>query len=170
MFDGKFEDGLNRLSAASLEAFSTQFYFMPKELLYAQIYELMDEKQLARKHYTSARVLLEARIIEHPEDSRFYSSLGMVYAGQGKKQNAIQAAEKAVELLSVSKEAYRGTFRLKDLALVYTMVGEYDQALDKIEYLLSIPGEMSLPLLQLDPRWAPLKGSPRFQRLIEKTK
>jgi serine/threonine protein kinase/Flp pilus assembly protein TadD len=167
MFDGKFEDALTRLSAYTLEAFSTQFYFVPKELLYAQINELMDEKRLAQKHYTSAIELLEARIKEHPEDSRFYSSLGIVYAGQGKKQNAIQAAEKAVELLPVSKEAYRGTFRLKDLALVYTIVGEYDQALDKIEYLLSIPGEMSLSLLQLDPRWAPLKGSPRFRRLIE---
>jgi serine/threonine protein kinase len=170
MFDGKFEDALTRLSDYTHEAFSTQFYFVPKELLYAQIYELMDEKQLAQKHYNSARELLDVRIIEDPEDSRFYSSLGMVYAGLDKKQNAIQAAEKAVELLPVSKEAYRGTFRLKDLALVYTMVGEYDQALDKIEYLLSIPGDMSLPLLQLDPGWAPLKEFPRFQRLVEQTK
>jgi serine/threonine protein kinase/Flp pilus assembly protein TadD len=170
IFDGKFEDGLARLSATTLKDFATQFYFVPKELLYAQIYELMDEKQLAQQHYASARDVLEARIKEHPEDSRFYSSLGMACAGLDKKQDAIQAAEKAVELLPVSKEAYRGTFRAKDLALVYIMVGEYDKALDKIEYLLSIPGEMSIPLLQLDPRWAPLKGFPRFQRLIEQTK
>ncbi len=46
------------------------------------------------------------------------------------------------------------------------MVGEYDKAIDKIEYLLSIPGQMSIPLIQLDPRWAPLREHPRFQELL----
>lgn len=130
----------------------------------------MDDKHLAQLHYTAARELLEARIKEHPEDSRYYSSLGMAYAGLDKKQDAIRTAEKAVELLPISKEAYRGIFRAKDLALVYTMVGEYDKAIDKIEYLLSIPGEISIPLLLLDPRWAPLREHPRFQKLLEREK
>ena len=48
------------------------------------------------------------------------------------------------------------------------MVGEYDKAFDQIEYLLSIPGELLIPLLKLDPVWAPLHGLPRFQKLVQK--
>jgi hypothetical protein len=48
------------------------------------------------------------------------------------------------------------------------MLGEYDAALDQIEYLVSIPSWLSVPLLRLDPRWDPLRSHPRFQKLLEK--
>jgi hypothetical protein len=48
------------------------------------------------------------------------------------------------------------------------MVGEYDEAFDLIEHLLSIPGDISIPLLKTDPAWAPLRSLPRFQKLTEK--
>jgi hypothetical protein len=38
----------------------------------------------------------------------------------------------AVELLPMSKEAWRGAHRLEDLARIYTMVGEYDAAIDQL--------------------------------------
>jgi len=47
-------------------------------------------------------------------------------------------------------------------------VGEYDSALDQIEYLLSIPSWFSVPLLRLDPRYDPLRKLPRYQKLLEK--
>ena len=46
----------------------------------------------------------------------------------GLKDKAIEAGKKAVELMPVSKEAYRGTFRVADLARIYVMLGEYDAA------------------------------------------
>ena len=48
------------------------------------------------------------------------------------------------------------------------MGGEYDKAFDQIEYLLSIPDELSVPLLKLDPVGAPLRALPRFHKLVEK--
>lgn len=47
------------------------------------------------------------------------------------------------------------------------MVGDYDAAIDHIEYLLSIPGNLSIPLLRLDPAWDPLRNHPRFKKLVE---
>jgi hypothetical protein len=47
------------------------------------------------------------------------------------------------------------------------MVGEYDLAIEQFEYLLSIPGELSIPLLRLDPAWNPLRDHPRFKKLVE---
>ena len=73
-----------------------------------------------------------------------------------------------MELSPVSKDALIGPSRVSDLAKIYTMVGEYDAALDEIEYLLSIPSGNSVPWLRLDPIWDPLRDHPRFQALLEK--
>jgi tetratricopeptide (TPR) repeat protein len=170
MFDGNYQEALDRLSLYELEAFDTQFWFVTKAQIYAQINGLMGNQQLEKNHYDSARIILETKILEDPNDARFHSALGIAYAGLGRKQDAIQEGKLAVELLPVSKEAIRGFYRAKDLAQIYVMVGEHGMAIDQIEYLLPIPGELSIPLLRLDPVWDPLRDHPRFQKLIEKHK
>ncbi len=67
----------------------------------------------------------------------------------------------------MSTEAWRGLYRVEDLARIYVMVGEYDAAIDQVEFLLSIPGEISVSFLRLDPTWDRLRDHPRFQRLVE---
>ena len=64
--------------------------------------------------------------------------------------------------------AATGKIPIIDLAYTYVLVGEFDKALDKIEYLLSVPSPMSIPLLKLDSRWKPLMSHPRFQKLQER--
>ncbi len=73
--------------------------------------------------------------------------------------------QRAVEAYPLSRDALFGVFPITDLALIYTMVGEHDAALDRIEHLLSIPSLMSVRLLELDPRYAPLRSHPRFVEL-----
>jgi tetratricopeptide (TPR) repeat protein len=168
IFDKKYQEALKHISLMPSEALDCQFYFVPKSELYAQIYGLMNDNKKEREYYNLDKIYLEDKIKAQPEDARFHSALGIAYAGLRFKEKAIQEAMKATEILPVSKEFWGGTFRVKDLARVYVMVGEYDKALDKIEYLLSIPGELSVPLLKIDPVWAPLRNHPRFQKLINK--
>ena len=68
----------------------------------------------------------------------------------------------------MSKEAMRGAFRVEDLARIYTMVGEYDAAIDQLEILLAVPSITAIPMLRIDPIWKPLRDHPRFQRLLER--
>jgi adenylate cyclase len=167
VFDGKYQEALDRLSSVSSEALETDFYFIPKAQLYARIFGLMGNRQLEQAYYDSARSLLETKVQERPEDERLHSSLGIAYAGLGRQKDAIREGKLAVELLPVSKDAWRGLLRVEDLACIYTMVGEYDFSIDQLELLLSTPGEMSIHLLRLDPIWDPLRENPRFQKLVE---
>jgi hypothetical protein len=48
------------------------------------------------------------------------------------------------------------------------MVGDYDNAIINIEYLLENPACFSIRLLQLDPVWKPLLNIPEFQSLVKK--
>ncbi|MCJ7565467.1 MAG: tetratricopeptide repeat protein [Candidatus Aminicenantes bacterium] len=168
IYDKEYQSALKHISLMPLEALDNQFHFVPKSQLYAQIYGLIGEKEKEKEYYGSARLFLENKAKEQPDDSRFHSALGIAYAGLGLKEKAVQEAIRATELLPISKEFFRGPYRVKDLARVYVMVGEYDKALDKIEYLLSIPGELSSPLLKIDPVWAPLHSHPRFQKLLKR--
>ena len=106
---------------------------------------------------------------EDPEDSRLYSSLGLAYAGLGRKTDAIREGKRGVELLPISKEAWRGSYRLFDLAQIYAMTGEPDLALDALDDLLARPTDaISVALLKIDPTWEPLREYPRFQELLKK--
>ncbi len=104
----------------------------------------------------------------HPGDHRIRRALGIAYAGLGRKEDAIREGRRAVELCPVSKDALQGPGVVWNLAVIYTMVGEYDAALEEIEYLFSVPSYMSVPWLRLDPSWDPLRDHPRFEALLEK--
>ena len=156
---------------AALELLSSEFieyYEGQKALGTGFVYQLLNEPELARSSYDSARILLEKRVREFPDNPDFHRLLGIAYAGLGRKEEAIREGKLAVELYPVSKDAFLGPIYVLYLAQIYVMVGEYDAALDKIEYLLSIPYQyLSVPLLQIDPIWDPLREHPRFKRLLE---
>ena len=96
--------------------------------------------------------------------------LGIAYAALGFKEKAIEEGKHGVKLAPETKNNVAHFNTTKDLATIYMMVGEYDIAIDEIEHLLIIPGELSIPLLKIDPLWAPLRNYPRFQELIESYK
>jgi len=170
IFDRNYQTALDILSTGSSEVFETEFLVVPRAHLYAQIYGLMGNRQLEQKYYDSARSILESKIVEDPNDARLHSKLGIAYAGLGQKEAAISEGKLAVELLLVSKEAWQGLYGVEDLARIYVMVGQYDDAIDTIEYLLSRPGVLSIPLIRLEQTWDPLRDYPRFKKLVDEWK
>jgi serine/threonine protein kinase/tetratricopeptide (TPR) repeat protein len=168
MFERKYSEALERLSSTNGEWISLKMWARPKSLLSAYAYELLNETKLARESYESARSMLENKVTEMPQDPRMHSSLGIVYATLDRKNEAIQEGKKAVELLPIAKDAFYGIPYVQDLAHIYTIIGDYDSAFEKIEYLLSIPSWLSVPWLEMDPRWNYLRGQPGFQELLKK--
>jgi tetratricopeptide (TPR) repeat protein len=166
IYEGKYEEALTDLSLFKNDVFQTQFYFKPKYLYTATIYGLMNKPELEHAYYDSTRIVIEKRKIDFPDDQRLYSSLGIAYAGLGLDDMAISEGKKAVGMLPVSKEAWAGAVLVEDLAMIYVMVGKYDNAIKQIKYLLSIPGDLSPKILELDPRWAPLRNQPEFKKLL----
>ncbi|UCF04540.1 MAG: protein kinase [bacterium] len=128
-----------------------------------------DRNQEAVALLDSARVILERNIQgEGFNISYSYSMLGVVNALLGRREDAIHAGERAVELLPISKDVFDGTALAITLAEIYAIVGEFEAAIDQLEILLSIPAEISVQAIRLDPVWDPLRNNPRFQQLLEK--
>ncbi len=129
----------------------------------------------AKRLFETARPTAEAAVDAHPDEARYRSRLGLVYAYVGRKEDAIREARQAVEVEPVSKDAYHGAIWASVLALVYARTGEAEQAITLIEHLLSTPGAVdegqgwvgiTLAELRLRWEWDPLRSNPRFQKIL----
>ena len=143
---------------------TTAPYYWEKGLTYS----LMGEAGKAAANYDSLRAQYEELVKGEPDYALYHSLLGWAYAGLGLKDAAIREGERAVELLPVSKDAsWFGTGKLIALTYIYVLVGEYDQAIDQLDYLLSIPSYVSIWQLKLHPIYDPLREHPRFRALVK---
>jgi len=170
MADRNYEEVLKKLGSLPFEEFELQDAYYNKDLMYATVYKAQNKPSLMESHANSARMALEKRMSEHPEDPRYHTDLGKVYALLGRKEEAIREGNHAMKLLPVSKDAFAGPGYVLDLAQILIIVGEYEEAIGKLEYLMSIPAgqDLSLNSLKLDQIYDPIRDHPRFKRLIEK--
>jgi len=163
-----FREALRLLEGAKREALYMQFFYLPIDLLRGETHRLSGENDLARVSFEAGRRRLQELIAKDPGDSRYYSALGIACAGLGLREEALQAAKRGTELMPPSKDAWRAPWRIGDLALVHTMLGQQNEAIDRLDFLLSHTGEISTHTLRLEPRWDPLRSNPRFQALLAK--
>ena len=134
----------------------------------ALIYTYKNNQELAKTYFDSSRVQIEGMLNNKPRDERLHSALGVVYAGLENKEKALAEGRKGIELLPIEKEAYRGYYREWDMAIIYTLLGDYDKALEKINFILSIPGAFSVNVLKLDPLYDPLRNLSEYKAIITK--
>lgn len=169
MLERSYQEVLDRLTSTPFEVLQEAHFYIPVDLARASVYHAMGEDALMMARAESVRVEMEELISQRPEDTRLYAALGLAYAYLGHKDDAIREGRRAVNLYPVSRDAFEGVRYVINLAKIYTVVSEYEQALDRLEYLLSIPcgNNFSVYVMQLDPIWDPLRDHPRFQHLIE---
>jgi tetratricopeptide (TPR) repeat protein len=135
-------------------------------LVLAQTYALRGDGVRARVYAESSRIALEARLREVPNDALQHIYLGLALAYLGRTADAEREGERAATLLPIAKDASSGAYLQHQLARIYILVNEADKALDKLEPLLKMPYYLSTGWLKIDPAFAPLRGNPRFQRLV----
>jgi len=171
MLDRDYEEMIVHLSSLSYDLAEGEHFYFHKHLALASVYHAKKEYILMRSHADQVRLSLEELREERPQDARLHSSLGLAYAYLGRRDEAIQEGRRGVNLYPVSKDAYGGPHYVVYLAWIYTVVGEYDEAVNQLEYLMSIEaGEIaSVSLLRMDPIWDPLRDHPRFKQLIEES-
>jgi thioredoxin-like negative regulator of GroEL len=113
----------------------------------------------------SARAAFEQQLTATPEDPQRLVLLGVALAYMGRRDEAVRAGKQGVAIQPISKNAQTGPYLQHQLARIYVLVGEPDQALDQLEPLLKIPYYLSPGWLRIDPTFDPLRKHPRFQKL-----
>jgi TolB-like protein/Flp pilus assembly protein TadD len=167
--EGNFQTALKLMSdTTEVWAVQTKMWAIPQSLYRATIYDYLEKPELARIDYNNAVKILEKQVAEVPADPRYHSALGIAYASQGKKEEAIKEGLKAVELLPISKDADYGLGHAMDLAIIYTKLGEFNLALNQLDQLLSVPSWITPVWLDWEIRFSPLKKYPGYKELMKK--
>ena len=139
--------------------------------LLAVIYKAEDKLDSAKKYFNTDREIMIALLKKEPDDFRIHVNLGVDYAGLGEKEKALEHANRACQLMPLTKDALIGLLPLEGLALVYTYLGKQNEAIDILEKLLKLPINFSntttIPLYKLHPNWKSLQNNPRFKKMVQ---
>jgi hypothetical protein len=92
--------------------------------------------------------------------------LGLIDAGLGRKDDALREGRRAAELMPPSKDSINGAHIMQLLAVIYAWVGEKELAIDQLERSAQVPGSLTYGQLRLWAHWDPLRGDPRFEKIV----
>ena len=137
-----------------------------RALVFAETYSLRGDGARARLYADSARLGFEEQVRATPDNAVRHVLLGLALAYLGRKVDAIREGERGVALGPISQDALNGAYYQHQLGRIYILVGEPEKALDQLEPLFKIPYYLSPGWLKIDPNFDPLRGNPRFERLI----
>jgi TolB-like protein/Tfp pilus assembly protein PilF len=168
MLDGNYAEAERVLAASPRQDFQDidlSFYF-PKSWYQAMIARAKGDSARATAAFRECREILTQRLIVKPEHARTIAVLAQVDAGLGEKELAVGEAQHAIDLMPISKDIYDGALVLEGLAQVYTWSGEHDRAIELVQKLVTIPSYINYGRLKLHPLWSPLRGDPRFERIV----
>lgn len=169
MGEGNFQAALALLSDTSdIWASKNKVWVTPKAILSASMYNYLKDKELAQKNYSLGLNILLKEVEKDPENPGVHSSLGIAYAGVGQNQEALREGLLAVNLLPMEKDALYGIAYVLNLAIIYTMIDEFELAMDQLEYLLSVPSYLSVRWLEWNIAFTPLRNLPRFKEILLK--
>ena len=120
----------------------------------------------ARAAFTAARAEQEKAVQAQPNYGPALCALGLIDAGLGRKEEALREGRRAVELLPVEKDAINGPLMIEYLAMIAAWVGDKNLACEKLAIAIRPPSTISYGQLKLLPFWDPLRGDPRFEKIV----
>jgi serine/threonine protein kinase/tetratricopeptide (TPR) repeat protein len=139
------------------------------------IARLKGDTEAAHTAFTKMRTKLEEELHIHPDNMDLLSDLGLIDAALGKKEEALSEGRRAMELragaLPTAQDPMFGSSTNEasmkmSFAMICAWAGESNLALEQLEAVTKNPGGPSYGGLCLDPLWDPLRGDPRFEKLV----
>jgi serine/threonine-protein kinase len=104
--------------------------------------------------------------IRNPDDMWLLCGLGLIDALLGKKEEALSEGRRAIEMLPIVKNSTSDGYVKRYFVMACAWAGERELALEHLEVVARIPGGPSYGDLRLNPMWDPLRGDPRFEKIV----
>jgi TolB-like protein/tRNA A-37 threonylcarbamoyl transferase component Bud32/Tfp pilus assembly protein PilF len=133
------------------------------------IARMTNDEHKAQLAFTAARAEQEKIVQAQPDYGPAWCVLGVIDAALGRKEEALSEGRRAVELLPVEKDSVNGMIMIKYLPMIAAWVGEKDLACEQLATAVRYPTsglELSYGELKLMPWWDPLRGDPRFEKIV----
>jgi len=149
---------------------SNENVFFNRPFVEGLIARMTHDDAAAQSAFIAARAEQKKIVQAEPNYGPAVCVLGLIDAGLGGKEEAIQEGRHAVELLPVEKDLPEGMDMIKYLAMIAAWAGDKDLACEQLAIAISGPSSLSYGELKLLPFWDPLRGDPRFEKILEEAK
>jgi serine/threonine-protein kinase len=100
------------------------------------------------------------------QEDRPLCVLRLIDAGLGRKEDALREGKRAIELMPVAKDSTNGALLVEYFAVIAAWTGEKYVAFEQLSIVSQLPGGVSYGQLKLHPFWDPLRGDPRFEKIV----
>jgi tetratricopeptide (TPR) repeat protein len=123
----------------------------------------------ARTAFETARAGQEKIVQAQPDFGPTLCVLGLIDAALGRTDLALDEGRRAIALTPVEKDVTNGSFVLQYFAITAAWAGEKELALQQLEAGVRAPATaniLSYGCLKLLPFWDPLRGDPRFEKIV----
>jgi TolB-like protein/DNA-binding winged helix-turn-helix (wHTH) protein/Tfp pilus assembly protein PilF len=130
------------------------------------IARMMKDEDKAHSAFTTARSEQEKIVQTQPNYGPSLVVLGLMDAALGRKEEALREGQRAVELLPVEKDSINGPTMIEYLAIIAAWIGDNDLACEQLATATRYPGSLGYGQLKLLPFWDPLRGDPRFEKIV----
>jgi TolB-like protein/class 3 adenylate cyclase/Tfp pilus assembly protein PilF len=166
LFTRDFDGARRAMDALPIDGCYDDTIPVPRFWCEGVVAQLRGDKAAAWAAFTNARAEGAKLVAQQPNYAEGLCVLAMADAALGNKQDAIREGRRAVELLPVTKDAIIGALLVKYLALIYAWTGEKDLAFEQLTIAAKVPCSLSYGELLLHPYWDPLRGDPRFEKIV----
>ncbi len=157
----ELQSKLERMSLGAVRVDSGAYY-----LALADWRRVQGKMAAARTAANSARKILERALKSSPDNAALHGSLGVAYAYLGRRDDAIREATTATRLNPIGQDALRGPLTERSLLEVHLLLGNVDESIDIIRRQLSVPTNMSVRSIAVDPHFDSIRSDPRFKAII----
>ena len=130
------------------------------------IARMRNDERNAQLAFAAAREEQERIVEAQPDFGPAWCALAMIDAGLGRKEEALREGRRALELLPLEKDALVGQYLARYFAVIAAWVGEKDLACEQLAVVVQPPSNVSYGELKLMPWWDPLRGDPRFDKIV----
>ncbi len=161
-----FDSALRALAALPVAGCYQDAIPFPRTWCEGVVAQMRGDKAAANAAFNSTGTEAAKLVAEQPDYPEGLCVLGMADAALGHKEDAIREGRRAVELLPVTKDSIVGALLVQNLALIYAWTGEKDLAFEQLAIAAKLPGYLSYGELRLHPYWDPLRGDPRFDKIV----
>ena len=146
--------------------FSDDVIQFSRPFLEGLIARMTKDESKAQLAFIAARAEQEKIVLAQPSFGPARCVLGLIDAALGKGESALREARRAIELLPVEKDAISGPLMIEYSAMIAAWVGDKDLACEQLAGAIRFPGRLSYGQLKLLPFWDPLRGDPRFEKIV----
>jgi TolB-like protein/Flp pilus assembly protein TadD len=146
--------------------FNWGFPYLGRDFWVGVTARLKGDETSSRAAFMRARAQQEEEIRAHPDDVVLLADLGLIDAGLGRKEDALNEGRRAIELAPSVKDSGSEPNVKTRFAIICAWTGERELALGQLEALTKTPGSHNYGNFRLSPLWDPLRGDPRFEKIV----